>query len=106
MLEVYNLRFDFCRGHRDFRFWNSVETVRDYGDLQSLIKCILPYKMAMSLWEPRGGLCMAPIWWNCLEEIKRCGLLGRGVSLEVDFEVSKAHSTPSYLSALCLWIKI
>jgi hypothetical protein len=27
----------------------------------------------------------------------RCGFVGRGVTLEVDFEVSKAHTRPSLL---------
>jgi hypothetical protein len=36
-----------------------------------------------------------PHWWNCLGQIRRCGLVGRGVSLGQYFEVSKAHAIPS-----------
>jgi hypothetical protein len=37
---------------------------------------------------------MVPIgeyWWNCLGRIRRCGLVEGGVSLEMDFKVSKAQ---------------
>lgn len=27
--------------------------------------------------------CLVPSWWNCLERIRRCGLIGGAVSLEV-----------------------
>jgi hypothetical protein len=42
-------------------------------------------------------------WWNCVERIRRCGLVGGGVSLGVDFEVSKI---PMVFSASCLWIEM
>lgn len=34
---------------------------------------------------------LVPSWWNCLERIKRCGLVG-DVSLGMGFEVSKTQS--------------
>lgn len=33
--------------------------------------------------------------WNCLERISRCGLVGKGVSREIGFEVSKVKAIPS-----------
>lgn len=33
--------------------------------------------------------------WNCLERISRCGLVGKGVSQEIGFEVSKVKAIPS-----------
>jgi hypothetical protein len=41
--------------------------------------------------------------WNCLRRIRRirrCGLVGGGVSLGVELEVSKVHVHPSV--SLCL----
>lgn len=36
--------------------------------------------------------CLVYSWWNCLERIKGCGLVGEVVSLEVGFELSKAQA--------------
>ena len=35
--------------------------------------------------------CLVLSWWNCLERIRRRGLVGGGESLGVGFEVSKVH---------------
>lgn len=51
-------------------------------------------------------------FWSLVSEIvwgriRKCGLVGEGVPLEISFEVSKAHSKPSFtLFAGCLWIKM
>jgi hypothetical protein len=34
-------------------------------------------------------------WWNYLGRIRRCVLVGGGVSLGMSFEVSKAHTLPN-----------
>jgi hypothetical protein len=33
--------------------------------------------------------CLVLSWWNYVGRIRRCGFVGGGVSLEVDFEFSK-----------------
>ena len=33
--------------------------------------------------------CLVPTWWNCLGRIRRCGFIGGGMLLGIDFEVSK-----------------
>jgi hypothetical protein len=55
-----------------------------------------------------NGLHKAPIvehlvrsWWDCLGRIRRCGLVGGGVSLGTGFEVSK-DSYHSHHLFLCL----
>jgi len=51
--------------------------------------------------------CFVPSWWNGWGRIKRCGLVGGGVSLGAGFEVSKVL-TISYslsLSVVCSWIR-
>lgn len=37
---------------------------------------------------PGAGLS----WWNYLEMIRKCALVGRGVSLGAGFKASKAHT--------------
>ena len=55
-------------------------------------------------WKQEGivvRIRMVPIgeyWWNCLGRIRRCGLVEGGVSLEMDFKVSKAQIILSQLS--------
>ena len=39
-----------------------------------------------------------PNRWNCLGRTRRRGLVGGGVSLGVDFEVSEAHTISSQFS--------
>lgn len=34
-------------------------------------------------------------WWNFLGRVKRCGFVGRGISLGADSEVSKTYTIPS-----------
>jgi hypothetical protein len=49
---------------------------------------------------------LVPSWWNCLGRV-RYDLIGRNVSLGVDFGVSKGLCLSQYaLAALCLRIKI
>jgi hypothetical protein len=55
-------------------------------------------------WPPYIHICeyLIPNWWNCLGRLRRCGLAGGGVSLGVNFEITR----PSQLSScLCLWIR-
>lgn len=33
--------------------------------------------------------CLVHSWWNCLERMRRCGLVGRGMSLAASLEVSQ-----------------
>ena len=42
--------------------------------------------------------------WNCLQRVRRCGLVGRGESLGVDSEVAEAHVIPisAFLLSLLL----
>lgn len=48
---------------------------------------------------------LAPVSRTVLLRIRTCDHVGRGVSLGVDFEVSKARSRPSLvLSTSCLWV--
>ena len=63
------------------------------GDAVQLAKC-LPAVVSMRM-APIGSSvgCLAlsgTVWGS----IRRCGLIGGSVSLEVDFEVSKAHNRP------------
>jgi hypothetical protein len=44
---------------------------------------------------------LVPSQWNCLGGIRKYGLFGGGVLLGTDFEVSKAHTIPRYLSLPC-----
>jgi hypothetical protein len=39
--------------------------------------------------------CLVPSWWNCFG-ISRCNFLGRGVFLEMGFEVSKTYTRPKH----------
>lgn len=48
--------------------------------------------------------CFAPIWWNCLEKIKRRVLVRGDMSLVVGFKFLKFHPFP--LRYLCLMIVI
>jgi hypothetical protein len=43
-------------------------------------------------WSPKVHIfkCLVSGWWNCLVRIRRCTLIGGGVSLGVGFEVSEA----------------
>lgn len=41
---------------------------------------------------------------TCLGRVMRCNLTGGGVSPELGFDISRAHTRPSFsLSACCLW---
>lgn len=42
---------------------------------------------------------LVPSWWNSLGRARRYGLIGRGMSLGMGFEVSKAQFIP--ISFLC-----
>lgn len=39
--------------------------------------------------------CLVPRWLKCLGTIKKGGLVRGGISLGMDFEVSRAHAIPS-----------
>jgi hypothetical protein len=54
--------------------------------------------LCLNIWSPVSGT----LW----EELVGVALFGRGVSLWVGFEVSKAHAIPSYLSLPCGYSKM
>jgi hypothetical protein len=46
--------------------------------------------------------CLDSSLWNYLGRIKRCGLAQGGLTLRMDFKVSKAQSIPVLFTCLCL----
>ena len=67
---------------RDLELWtfNIVETAIDYEDFESWTKCILHY--AMFKYGPHRLMCLNA-WPIGSGTIRRCGLVGVGVSLWV-----------------------
>lgn len=70
--------------------------------------CNIPSKTWVYIWVRQAYICeySVPHWWNCLGGIRKCGPVGRGVSLGMDNEVSKAHVIPSYLSLLLYFLLV
>lgn len=56
----------------------------------------------MNVSDPHGLMCLnawSLVGGTVLKRIRGCGLVGGSVSLEMDFEVSKAHTSPVSLTA-------
>ena len=55
---------------------------------------------------PPPGECLVYSWWNLFERIRRCGLIGGGITVGRLWGSQSSHQSQIVLFASCSWIEM